>query len=382
MAEVEVGVGKSARQGFGLDDVAIVPSRRTRDADDVDISWQLDAYRLELPMMAGASDAVVSPTTAAEIGRLGGLGVLDLEGLWTRYEDPTPLLASLRALAAEELGARLRELYAEPVRPELVTERLLALAATGAVTCGAVSPARATELAPAAVEADVDVLVVQGTVVSAEHVTKGEEPLDLKRFIRELDIPVVVGGCASYHAALHLMRTGAVGVLVGTGLGGGSSIDRVLGVGVPDATAIADAAGARTRHLEETGVYVQVVAGGALECSGDIAKALACGADAVMLGPALAGAAEAPAAGRFWAAAAAHPTLPRGEHLATGAVGTLEEILVGPARGEEGATNLFGALRTTLAACGYASVREFHKAEIVVSPGRERAGEQPRFARA
>ena len=367
MADVDIGVGKSARRGYGLDEVTVVPSRRTRDADDVDLSWQLDAYRLGLPMMAGASDAVVSPATAGAIGDLGGLAVLDLEGLWTRYDDPGPHLEALRQAPAGELGGRLRELYRSPVRPELVSERIRALSATGAITCGAVGPARAADLGPTLLEADLDVLVVQGTVVSAEHVSRGEEPLDLRRFIRELDLPVLVGGCASYHAALHLMRTGAVGVLVGTGLGRTRAVDQVLGVGVPDATAIADAVGARTRHLEETGVYVQVVAAGGIETSGDIAKALACGADAVMLGPCLAGAREAPGGGHYWDATAAHPTLPRPTLSTAAPGGTLEELLVGPARGTDGRTNLFGALRTTLAACGYAGVREFHKAEIVVS---------------
>ncbi|MDA8033395.1 MAG: GuaB3 family IMP dehydrogenase-related protein [Actinomycetota bacterium] len=370
MAAVEIGAGKSARRGYGLDELAIVPSRRTRDADVVDLSWLLDAYRFDLPVLAGPSDAVVSPATAAAISDLGGLAVLDLEGLWTRYEDPEPLIEELAGSPADELGGRLRALYAEPVRAELVVERIRALSATGAVTAGALSPARAAELAPAVLEADLDVLVVQGTVVSAEHVTRGEAPLDLRQFIRQLDLPVLVGGCASSHAALHLMRTGAVGVLVGTGLGRSGAADDVLGIGVPDATAIADAAGARTRHLEETGVYVQVIAAGGLATSADVAKALACGADAVMLGPALASAEEAPGRGRFWDGAAAHPTLPRvapplAPPPAAGA--SLKELFVGPARAADGRTNLFGALRTTLAACGYASVREFHKAELVVS---------------
>jgi IMP dehydrogenase len=369
MAEVEVGIGKMARRGFRLDEVAIVPSRRTRDGDDVDLSWQLDAYRLALPVLAGASDAVVSPATAARLGALGALGVLDLEGLWTRYEDPTPLLDELAGAHPSVLAARLAEAYRAPVRPELVVERVQALSATGAITCGSVSPRRAAALAPVLLEADLDVLVVRGTVVSAEHVSKGEEPLDLNRFIREIDIPVIVGGCASYHAALHLMRTGAVGVLVGTHLGWSCSHDEVLGVGVPDATAIADAAGARSRHLEETGVYVQVIAGSGVETSGDIARALACGADAVMLGPSLAGALEAPGQGRYWDAVATPPLCWERAEQSSSERPSLKEVLLGPARSSDGRTNLFGALRTTLAACGYASVREFHKAEIVVSSG-------------
>lgn len=368
MADVEIGIGKSGRRAYALDEVSIVPARRTRDASDVDLSWQLDAFRRSLPIVAAPSDAVVSPTTAVEIDRLGGIGVLDLEGLWTRYEDPEPHLVALAALADEAVPARLRALYEAPVRPELVTERVRAIAATGAVACGAVTPQHAAALAPAALAGDLDVLVVQGTVVSAEHVSKSAAPLDLEALIREIDVPVLVGGCASYQAALHLMRTGAVGVIVGTGSGGASSTGEVLGLGVPLATAIADAAGARSRHLEETGVYVHVVAEGDIETGADIAKALACGADAVVLGRALACATEAPGRGQHWSGAAAHPSLPRARRVSAPPRAPLAELLLGPASTGDGRVNLVGALRKTVALCGYATVREFHKADVVVAP--------------
>jgi len=368
VADVEIGIGKSARLAYGLEDVSIVPSRRTRDPEDVDISWQLDAFGFPLPLMAGPLDAVVSPRSAVAIGRLGGLAALNLEGLWTRYEDPGPLLEEIASLPAESVTRRLQVLYAEPVRPELVTARIREIGESGVVTCAAVSPQRADALVPAALEAELDVLVVQGTVVSAEHVSKGSEPLNLKRFIREIDIPVVVGGCVSYQAALHLMRTGAVGVLAGVGSGEACTTRGVLGLGVPQATAIADAAGARTRHLEETGVYVHVIAEGGMEQGGDIAKAIACGADAVMLGAPLAAAEDAPGRGAFWGSHAGHGSLPRGTRIATPPIGTLADVLLGPATRDDGRLNLFGALRTTMAMCGYASLREFHKAEVVVSP--------------
>ena len=289
-----------------------MPSRRTRDASEVDISWRLDAYKFELPFLSSPSDAVVSPTTASAIGELGGLGVLNLEGLWTRYEDPTPLLAEIVRLDPARATPRLQEIYAAPVKPTLVLERIEQIRASGAIACGALRPQRAQELAETLLKAELDVLVIQGTVVSAEHVARSGEPLNLKTFIRQLDIPIVVGGCSSFRTALHLMRTGAVGVLVGAGAAGTGSARSVLGIGSPEATAIADAAGARTRHLEETGVYVQVVADAAMRRGGDVAKAIACGADAVMLGETLARASDAAAPGATWGTAAWHATLPRG----------------------------------------------------------------------
>jgi len=378
VADVEIGIGKSGRRGYGLDDIVVVPSRRTRDASDVDLSWRLDAFDFALPLMAAPSDGAVSPSTAAEIGRLGGLAVLDLDGLWTRYDDPTPLFEEVAALDSDRVTRRLQEIYSVPVRAELVRERIRELASAGTVTCGAVTPQRAAAIADVLLEAELEVLVIRGTVVSAEHVSKGNETLDMKTFIRRLDIPVVVGGCASYQAALHLMRTGAVGVLVGVGSQSTSTTRDVLGIGSPQATAIADAAGARTRHLEETGVYVQVVADGGVDTGGDIVKAIACGADAVMVGSPLAAADEAPGLGFDWGVSASHRSLPKSTRIAAPRRGSLAEILVGPGRDGAGRTNLFGAVRGALASCGYADVRSFHKAEVMVGPpGRRGASRRP-----
>jgi len=376
VGEVEIGIGKSGRQAYGLDDVAIVPSRRTRDPEDVDISWEIDAFSFELPLMAAAMDGVVSPATAVEIGHLGGVGVLNLEGLWTRYEDPEPLLAEIADLPVETATARMQQIYLEPVQPELVSLRIREIKAAGVTACGSVTPQRAAELASAVLGAELDLLVIQGTVVSAEHVSKNAEPLNLKLFIREIDIPVVVGGCASYPAALHLMRTGAAGVLVGVGPGNACTTRGVLGIGVPQATAIADAAGARSRHLEETGVYVQVIADGGMSRGGDIAKAIACGADAVMIGTPLAAAHEAPGRGCHWGMASFHPTLPRGARVKVERRGTIREILLGPAHENDGRMNLFGALRTSMATCGYETIREFHKVEVMVAPALQTEGKQ------
>jgi IMP dehydrogenase len=366
--EIEIGKGKSGRRAYGFDDIAIVPSRRTRDPEDVDISWEIDAFRFELPLMGAAMDGVVSPSTAIQIGLLGGVGVLNLEGLWTRYEDPEPLFDEIAQLAPDKATARMQQIYLEPIKPELITARIREIKEAGVVTCASLTPQRTAQYAKALVEAELDLFVVQGTVVSAEHVSKTVEPLNLKRFIREFEIPVIVGGCASYQAALHLMRTGAVGVLVGVGPGHACTTRGVLGIGVPQATAIADARAARAQHLDETGVYVHVIADGGMATGGDVAKAIVCGADAVMLGSPLAAAAEAPGHGYHWGMATFHPTLPRGARVKTEVRGTLAEILVGPAHENDGRHNLFGALRASMATCGYGSVKEFQKAEVMVAP--------------
>ncbi len=378
--EIEIGIGKTARRAYGFDEVAIVPSRRTRDPDDVDISWEIDAWRFELPLMASAMDGVVSPATAIEIGRLGGLAVLNLEGLWTRYEDPEPVLDEIAALTEDKATRRMQELYREPVREDLVARRIQEIREGGVVSAASLTPQRVRRFADTVLQAELDVLVIQGTVVSAEHVSTRTEPLNLKQFIASFDLPVIVGGCASYQTALHLMRTGAVGVLVGVGPGAACTTRGVLGVGVPQATAIADAAGARMEHLRETGRYVHVIADGGMRTGGDIAKAVACGADAVMIGSPLAKAYEAPGRGHHWGMATFHPDLPRGTRVATKRTGSLQEILVGPAHENDGTLNLFGALRTSMATTGYATVREFQKAEVVIAPALKTEGKALQMA--
>jgi IMP dehydrogenase len=374
--EVEIGIGKSGRRAYGFDDIAIVPSRRTRDPEDVDISWDLDAFHFDIPMMAAAMDGVVSPAIAIEVGKLGGLACLNLEGLWTRYEDPEPIFEEIATLAPEKATRRMQELYAEPLKEELIGQRIREIKAGGVDACASLTPQRVEQFAKHVLDAELDVLVIQGTVVSAEHVSHDpqRQPLNLKKFIREFDLPVMVGGCASYSTALHLMRTGAVGVLVGVGPGHACTSRGVLGIGVPQATAIADAAGARIRHLDETGVYVHVIADGGMQTGGDIAKAIACGADAVMIGSPLAGAYEAPGRGYHWGMATFHPTLPRGARVNAGQRATLAEILVGPAHENDGSYNLFGALRTSMATTGYETVKEFQKAEVMVAPALQTEG--------
>ena len=366
--EHEIGAGKTARRAYGFDEVAIVPSRRTRDPDDVDISWEIDAYTFELPLMASAMDGAVSPATAVEIGRLGGLAVLNLEGLQTRFDDPDPVFDEIASLSDDKATRRLQELYQEPIKEELVVRRIREIKDGGVTAAASLTPQRVARYAKLVLEAELDVLVIQGTVVSAEHVSTRTEPLNLKEFIANFDLPVIVGGCASYQTALHLMRTGAVGVLVGVGPGHACTTRAVIGVGVPQATAIADAAAARMQHLHETGRYVHVIADGGMRTGGDIAKAIVCGADAVMIGSPLTRAYEAPGRGFHWGMATFHPTLPRGARVATKQVASLQEILLGPAHENDGTLNLFGALRMSMATTGYGSVKEFQNAELVVAP--------------
>jgi IMP dehydrogenase len=366
--DVEIGLGKKARRAWGFDDIAIVPSRRTRDPDDVDIGWKLGDHLLELPVLASAMDGVVSPQTAILVGRLGGLGVLNLEGIFTRYDNADQQLERIASLPQAEATRGMQEIYRKPIDPELVRNRIREIRAGGVLAAGAFTPQRVLDYYQVALDAGLDVLVIQGTVVSAEHVSSNGPVLNLKRFIAELAIPAIVGGCASYHSALHLMRTGAAGVLVGVGPGAACTTRGVLGVGVPQATAIADAAAARAQHLLDTGKYVNVIADGGMRTGGDIAKAIACGADAVMIGSPLARANEAPGRGYHWGMATFHPTLPRGARVEVKQVASLEEILVGPATENDGTLNLMGALRTSMATCGYENIHEFQRAEVMLAP--------------
>ena len=374
--EVEIGRGKKGRRAYGLDDIAIVPSRRTRDVEDVDISWQIGNHQLAIPCLASAMDGVVDPKFAVEMGKIGGLAVLNLEGIQTRFADAEEQLKKIAALPVDQATRGLQEIYQEPIKPELISQRIREIKDQGVIAAASLTPQKVTQYYELALDAGLDVLIIQGTVVSAEHVSSVVEPLNLKKFIADVPVPVIVGGCASYTTALHLMRTGAIGVLVGVGPGAACTTRGVLGIGVPQATAVADAAAARVQHLLETGNFVKVIADGGMRTGGDIAKAIACGADAVMIGSPLSRAYEAPGHGYHWGMATFHPQLPRGTRVRTNQVASLKEILVGPARENDGTLNLFGALKTSLATCGYENIQAFQKAEVMVAPSLQTEGKK------
>jgi IMP dehydrogenase len=373
---VEIGMGRTARRTYELDDINIVPSRRTRSSQDVSTAWQLDAYRFDIPVLAHPTDALVSVEFAIELGRRGGLGVLNGEGLIGRHADVEAKIAQVvekAAAASEEPSAAIRllqQLHAAPLDPELLAGAVSRIRDAGVTTAVRVSPQNAQALTPGLVAAGIDLLVIQGTIISAERVAQDVEPLNLKTFISELDVPVVAGGVLDHRTALHLMRTGAAGVIVGYGSTSGvTTSDEVLGISVPMATAIADAAAARREYLDETGGrYVHVLADGDIHTSGELAKAIACGADAVVLGTPLASAAEALGDGWFWPSAAAHPSLPRGAllQIAIGERPSLDQVLNGPSDDPFGSLNLVGGLRRSMAKAGYCDLKEFQKVGLTV----------------
>lgn len=369
MLEIEIAAGKRARTAYSFDDIAIVPSRRTRDAQEVSTSWQIDAYKFDLPLLAAPMDSVVSPETAIMIGKAGGLGVLNLEGIWTRYEDAEKQLADMAKLSDDKAIRRMQEIYAAPIQPSLIKERISQIRAAGVTVAGALSPQRTAEFHKAVIDAGVDIFVIRGTTVSAEHVSANSTSLNLKKFIYDLDVPVIVGGCATAQGAQHLMRSGAAGVLVGFGGGSAHTTKTVLGISVPMASAVAEVASARRDYLDESGGrYVHVIADGSVGSSGEIAKAIACGADAIMMGSPLAKALEAPGKGWHWGQEAHHEQLPRGNRVSVGTVGSLSEVLLGPSNTSDGSMNLFGALKRSMATCGYSDLKEFQRVELVVKP--------------
>ena len=366
--EIEIGKGKTGRRSYGFDEISIVPSRRTRDPEDIDISVKIGEYKLELPVLASAMDGVVDVRFAIEMRKVGGLAVLNLEGLQCRYDNADEILERISKFSAGEATSKMQKIYSKPIKEELIAKRVKQIKKESDITCASLTPKNVEKYYNIAIDAGLNILVIQGTVVSAEHVSKTKMPLDLKKFIPECPVPVIVGGCASYSTSLHLMRTGAVGVLIGVGPGAACTTRQVLGIGVPQATAIADASAARVRHLEETGQYSLVVADGGMRTGGDIAKAVACGADLVMIGSPLSRAKEAPGRGYHWGMATFHPDLPRGTRIKTDVAASLREILVGPAFENDGTLNLFGALRTSMATCGYENIKDFQKAEVMVAP--------------
>ena len=368
MSEFEIGRSKRAREAFSFDDISVVPSRRTRDAADVNLNWQIDAYSFSHPIIAAPMDSIASPDSVISLSKSGGLAVLDLEGLWTRYEDPSKIYSQIAKSSGKDATLILQKAYAEPINPELVAKRVNELRNAGVVVAGALSPERTLQFHKLIVDAGVDIFVIRGTTVSAEHVSSRGETLNLKEFIYELDVPVIAGGVATYKAALHLMRAGAAGVLVGFGGGATHTTADVLGLRVPMATAVSEVAAARREYLDESGGrYVHVIADGAMGRSGDMVKALACGADAVMVGSPLARATDAPGKGKHWGREASHSDLPRGAVAEFDSVGSMAEIINGPSHTADGSMNLVGAIRKSISLCGYTDIKEFQRVEVIAN---------------
>ncbi|WP_341730634.1 GuaB3 family IMP dehydrogenase-related protein [Microcoleus sp. EPA2] len=366
---IEIGRGKSARRAYGIDEIALVPGQRTLDPSLADTRWQIGGIDREIPIIASAMDGVVDVRMAVLLSELGALGVLNLEGIYTRYADPQPILERIASVGNHEFVSLMQQLYAEPIKPELITQRIKEIKEGGGIAAVSATPAGASKYGSTVAAAGADIFFIQATVVSTAFLApESVAPLDLTQFCQEMPIPVVLGNCVTYEVALNLMKTGAAGILVGIGPGAACTSRGVLGVGVPQATAVADCAAARDDYYRETGKYVSVIADGGLITGGDICKCIACGADGVMIGSPFARAAEAPGRGFHWGMATPSPVLPRGTRIRVGTTGTLEQILRGPAQLDDGTHNLLGALQTSMGTLGAKDLKEMQQVEVVIAP--------------
>lgn len=366
---IEIGRGKSARRAYGIDEIALVPGQRTLDPSLADTKWQIGGIDREIPIIASAMDGVVDVRMAILLSELGAMGVLNLEGIQTRYADPQPILERIASVGNHEFVSLMQQLYAEPIKPELIELRIKEIKAGGGIAAVSGTPAAASKYGRAVAESGADIFFVQATVVSTAFLSpESISSLDLTQFCQEMPIPVILGNCVTYEVALNLMKTGAAGILVGIGPGAACTSRGVLGVGVPQATAVADCAAARDDYYRETGKYVSVIADGGLITGGDICKCIACGADGVMIGSPFARAAEAPGRGFHWGMATPSPVLPRGTRIRVGTTGTVEQILRGPALLDDGTHNLLGALKTSMGTLGAKDLKEMQQVEVVIAP--------------
>jgi IMP dehydrogenase len=366
---ITIGRGKTARRAYGIDEIALVPGVRTLDPSLADTHWNIGGIEREIPIIASAMDGVIDPRMAVLLSELGALGVLNLEGIQTRYEDPNPILDRIAAVGKSEFVGLMQELYAEPIKPELIQQRIIDIKAQGGIAAVSLTPVGAAKFGQTVAAAKADLLFVQATVVSTAHLSPDSTPfLDLGKFCQEMPIPVILGNCVTYEVSLSLMKAGAAAILVGIGPGAACTSRGVLGVGVPQATAVADCAAARDDYYAETGRYVPVIADGGIITGGDICKCMACGADAVMIGSPIARAKEAPGRGFHWGMATPSPVLPRGTRISVGTTGTIKEILTGPARLDDGTHNLLGALKTSMGTLGAKNIKEMQQVEVVIAP--------------
>ncbi len=366
---IQLGRGKTVRRAYGIDEIALVPGPRTLDPSLADTRWQIGGIEREIPIIASAMDGVIDVTMAIRLSELGALGVLNLEGIQTRYDDPTPILDKIASVGKDEFVGLMQTLYAEPVKTELITQRIREIKAGGGIAAVSLTPAGAARFGATVAGAGADLVFVQATVVSTAHLSPADiKPLDLATFCAEMPMPVLLGNCVTYEVALNLMKTGAAGVLVGIGPGAACTSRGVLGIGIPQATAVADCAAARDDYIAETGRYVAIIADGGLVTGGDICKCIACGADGVMIGSPFARAAEAPGRGFHWGMATPSPVLPRGTRISVGTTGTLEQILRGPAGLDDGTHNFLGALQTSMGTLGAKDLKEMQQVEVVIAP--------------
>lgn len=368
MADVELGKGRAVRRVYGFDEIALVPSIITVNPDDTDVSFEVAGKKFDIPIIASAMDSVVSPKTAGELTKLGTFGALNLQGVWTRYEDAEKILAQIASVEKEKYVELMQKLYEEPVKKELIIKRIKEIKANGGFCAVSSIPQFALEYGALVRDAGAEMFVLQSTVISTKHKSKSSAPLDLTKFCKEMKIPVIVGNCVTYEVALTLMGTGVAAVLVGIGPGAACTSRGVLGVGIPMATAIADCAAARDSYFKENGKYIPIIADGGLVSGGDICKAIACGADAVMTGSQIARSKEAPGLGYHWGMATPNATLPRGSRIKVGTIGSLKEILYGPARYDDGSMNLVGALKTSMGTLGAETLKEMQHVTVVIAP--------------
>lgn len=367
--DIQIGRGKAARRAYGIDEIALVPGPRTVDPSLADTRWRIGGIEREIPIIASAMDGVVDVRMAVELSQLGALGVLNLEGIQTRYENPEPILDRIASVGKEEFVPLMQELYATPIKPELIERRIEEIKQQGGIAAVSATPAAASKYGSVVAKAGADLFFVQATVVSTEHLSpESITPLDLAKFCQEMPIPVILGNCVTYEVALKLMKAGAAAILVGIGPGAACTSRGVLGVGIPQATAVADCAAARDDYFRETGNYVAVIADGGLITGGDICKCIACGADGVMIGSPFARAKEAPGRGYHWGMATPSPVLPRGTRIRVGSTGTLKQILRGPAALDDGTHNLLGALQTSMGTLGAKNIKEMQQVEVVIAP--------------
>jgi IMP dehydrogenase len=367
--DIQIGKGKTARRAYGIDEIALVPGRKTLDPSVTDTSWEIGGIRREIPIIASAMDGVVDVKMAAELSKLGAMGVINLEGIQTRYSDPNPILDRIAGVGVDGFVTLMQELYAKPIDPALIELRIKEMKEAGAIAAVSVTPAAAAKYGAAIAKAGADIVFIQATVVSTDFVAPaGIEPLDLAKFCAEMPMPVVLGNCVTYEVTLELLKAGAAGVLVGIGPGAACTSRGVLGVGIPQATAVADCAAARDEFHRQTGKYIPIIADGGLVTGGDICKCIACGADGVMIGSPFARAAEAPGRGFHWGMATPSPLLPRGTRIKVGSTGTLQQILIGPAILDDGTHNLHGALKTSMGTLGAATIKEMQQVEVVIAP--------------